>query len=276
MDVSLILIIMQKEIRDARRNRWFLLYAAAFAILTLALAWFSLAGMGNYGLAGFGRTTASLVNLVLLIVPLMGLTLGAISLGSERESGTLLYLLAQPLDRGELLLGKFLGLVVALTAALVIGFGLTGLVIGASGGLTQLNAFLTLTGLTILLATVSLSIGLLISAAANRSATAVGIALFVWLILVFFGDLGLMGTAVVLKFKAQQLLWLSFINPLQLFKTAALLNLRQNLEMMGPAGIFAARTYGKMLTPLLIGLLMAWIVAPLLITWRLFSRRGAV
>src|SRR5690554_3896657 len=129
IDIENVIILAQKELRDARRNRWFLLYALAFAGLSLALAWMALSGAGNYGLAGFGRTSASLINLILLIVPLMGLTLGAMGLAGEREQGTLLYMLAQPINQAELLLGKFLGLALALIAALGLGFGLTALLI---------------------------------------------------------------------------------------------------------------------------------------------------
>ncbi len=148
--------------------------------------------------------------------------------------------------------------------------------IGSFGGLTHLNAFLWLVLLTFLLAISSLSLGFLISAAVQRAATAVGVALFGWLLLVFLGDLGLMGTAVVLRFQAQELLWFSLANPLQLYKTAAILNLQQNLDLLGPAGVFALRTYGARLLPLLIGLLAAWTVVPLLITHQLFARRGAL
>lgn len=276
MDTQTILILIQKELRDARRNQWFLLYTIAFAVLSLALAWFSLAGMGHYGLAGFGRTGASLVNLILLIVPLMGLTLGALGLSTERENGTLLYLLAQPISPKELLLGKFLGLALALTAALGLGFGLTGALIALYGGMSNVASYLWLVGLAFLLAIVSLSLGFVVAAAVERAATAVGIALFLWLILVFVGDLGLMGTAVVLHLSANSLLWLSFLNPLQLFKTAAIYNFRASLEMMGPAGIYAVRQYGAQLLPLLITLLLLWAGLPLLLTHRLFARRGAL
>ncbi len=88
IDFENVYVLIQKELRDARHNRWFVLYTIAFAALSLALAWFALSGAGNFGLAGFGRTSASLINLVLLIVPLMGLTLGALSLAGEREKGT--------------------------------------------------------------------------------------------------------------------------------------------------------------------------------------------
>lgn len=274
IDIDNVFILTQKEITDARRNRWFLLYACAFTGLSLTLAWLALAGMGNYGLAGFGRTGATLINLILLIVPLMGLTLGALSLSSEREKGTLIYLMSQPINKAELLLGKFIGLALALLAALAIGFGLTGLLIAFNTGGTDVRGFLILMGLTFLLAMASLSLGFLISAVVQRSATAVGLALFLWLILVFFGDLGVMGTAVVLRLRIHQLFTLALSNPLQIFKIAAILNIRNNLELLGPAGIYALRTYGGALLWLLVGLLLGWTIVPLTITHKLFQKRG--
>ncbi len=276
MDFENVLILIQKELRDALRNRWFLLYAVAFAALSLALAWFSASGAGSYGVAGFGRTTAGLINLILLIVPLMGLTLGALALAGEREKGTLIYLLAQPVSGGELLLGKFIGLALALTAALVIGFGLTGVLMAFAGGGGDFVIYLTLLALSVLLGIASLSLGFLISAAVRRAATAVGLALFLWLALVYFGDLGLMGTAVVLQLDIQQLLALALVNPLQVFKIAAVLDLRDNLEVLGPAGIYAFRTYGAALWPLLVGLLLAWVVAPFALATRVFRKRGVL
>jgi ABC-type transport system involved in multi-copper enzyme maturation permease subunit len=55
IDFENVLILTQKELRDARRNRWFILYAVAFAGLALAMAWLALSGVGASGLAGFGR-----------------------------------------------------------------------------------------------------------------------------------------------------------------------------------------------------------------------------
>jgi Cu-processing system permease protein len=276
MDFENVLTLIQKELRDAFRNRWFLLYAIAFAALSLALAWFSVSGAGSFGVAGFGRTTAGLINLILLIVPLMGLTLGAMSLAGEREKGTLIYLMAQPISSVELLLGKFVGLALALTAALVIGFGLTGILMAFVGGGGDFQVYLTLLVLSVLLAVASLSMGFLISAAVKKAATAVGLALFLWLILVYFGDLGLMGTAVVMQIKVEQLLTLALINPLQVFKLAAVLDLRENLEVLGPAGIYAFRTYGRALWPLLVGLLFAWVVLPFLLATQVFKKRGVL
>jgi Cu-processing system permease protein len=251
------------ELRSSLRNRWFLLYALAFAVLAVALSSLSLTGAGMFGFAGFGRTAASLINLVLLIVPLMGLTIGAQSLAAEREKGTLAYLLAQPVSRAEVLWGKFVGLGIALLAALLLGFGLSAAVIAWQGGMVETAQYVALVGYSLLLALVTLSLGIFLSAWSRSSALAVGLALFAWLALVFLGDLGLMSTTVAMKVKIQTLFTLALINPLQVFKIAAVNSLRASLEILGPAGIYATRTYGDALTALLLGVLFLWVLLAL-------------
>ena len=100
------------------------------------------------GFAGFGRTAASLINLVLLIIPLMALTIGAQSISSELERGTMSYLLAQPIGRLEVFLGKYLGLALSLLASLALGFGISGVVMALSGsGAADPGAYVTLVAL---------------------------------------------------------------------------------------------------------------------------------
>jgi len=275
-DFKNILTITQKELQDARRNRWYLIYVVVFAVLSLALAWLGMTGLGDYGLAGFGRTAASIINIVLLIVPLMGLTLGAISLAGERERNTLLYLLAQPVTQLEVMLGKYLGLGIALFSALIFGFGISGILIAIKGGSAEIKLYSLMVLLAFLLALVSLSLGFLISSTVRKGSTAVSIALFIWLLLLVFGDLGLMGTAMVLKLGVSQLLTLTILNPMQIFKIAAILNLRGNLEVLGPAGIFALRTYGAQLMPVLVSILLAWILIPLGLAYTAFKKIGAL
>jgi Cu-processing system permease protein len=275
MDPRNLWIIARKELRDAGRNRWLLLYGAAFAILSLALSWLGAPTFFTSGLAGFGRTTASLINLVLLLVPLIGLTLGALSLASERERGTLACLLAQPVSLPEVLLGKFLGLSAALFVALSIGFGVSGVAIAWFGGGGQVGDYLALVGLTFVLALAALSIGLLVSAAARSTAASAGAALFCWLALVVLGDLGIMASAITLKFGLATLLTAALVNPLQVFKLAAVLAVRGSADVLGPAGSYAMARFGSALWPMLAAILAAWVVVPLLLAGALLRRRGA-
>jgi Cu-processing system permease protein len=235
-----------------------------------------LSGLGDYGLAGFGRTTASMINLILLIVPLMGLTLGAVSLAGERERGTLIYMLAQPVSQLEVLLGKFWGVGLSLLGALLIGFGLSGILIAWYGGTTAIGSYLALVGLTFLLVLVSLGIGMLISSVFRKADAAIGVSLFVWLILVFFGDLGIMGTTLTMKLDIKTVFGLALLNPLQVFKLAAIFSLRGNLEILGPIGSYAVRTYGSQLIPFFIGILLLWIGLTFGISSFIFKKMGAL
>jgi Cu-processing system permease protein len=276
LDFNNVITISLKELQDARRNRWYLIYVLVFTGLSLALAWMGMTGLGDYGLAGFGRTAASIINIVLLVVPLMGLTLGAISLAGERERNTLQYLLAQPVTQFEVLFGKYLGLAIALFSALVLGFGISGIFIALQGGSAEINLYLLMVLLAFMLALVSLSLGFLISSMVRKGSTAISIALFIWLLLLIFGDLGLMGTSIMLRLGVGQLLTLTLLNPMQIFKIAAILNIRGSLEVLGPAGIYALRTYGNQLMPGLIGILLAWTLLPLTFAYYAFRRSGAL
>ncbi|GAB4563174.1 MAG: ABC transporter permease subunit [Anaerolineae bacterium] len=269
------IVLAHKEFRDALRNRWFWLFSGAFTLLAVGVSWLGLAGIGGTGVAGFGRTAASLINLVLLFVPMMGLVLGALSLAGERESGAMLYLLAQPVTIYDLLAGKLLGLGAAVTGVIAIGFAMSGLVV-AWHGAAQVKPFAAIAGLTVALALISLSLGLCISAAPRRSATAVGFGLFVWLTLAFLGDLGIMGTAIAFRLDAGMLLTLVLLNPLQVCKIAAVMALQGGLDVLGPAGLLALRLYGDRLWALLGLVLFAWWAIPITVAAMLLRWRGGL
>ena len=267
-------ILSRKEISDARRNRWFILYTAIFALMALALSWLGLSGLGTYGLSGFGRTTASLINLVMLIVPLMGITMGAMSLSGERERGTLLYLFTQPLSKLEILTGKYFGLSLSILASLMFGFGISGVVIGLNTDVFSAQNYIVFLGLTYLLALISIGIGMLISSALRKADMALGIAIFVWLAVVFVGDLGLIGTIANFKLNIGLILFLTMINPLQAFKMLSILILRDNLEIFGPAGTYAMHVFGGAFAYILIAILIFWVVVPFIISWLILKYKG--
>lgn len=272
---SIVWILAQKELRDALRNRWFVLYALAFAALALAFSYLALASSGLVGFAGFGRTAASLINLVLLIVPLMALTIGAQSIAGETERGTLAYLLAQPVTRRQVFAGKYLGLALSLLGALALGFGVSGLVMAlGNAGAADPAAYVNLAGLAFLLSLAMLSVGMAISAWTRKASVAVGVGLFLWLAFVFLGDLGMMGTSIVLRMPIPTLFTLSLLNPTQLFKTAAILTINATLDVLGPAGIYALQRYGDALLGLLLAAVGVWIIAPALLAYGRLATRG--
>jgi Cu-processing system permease protein len=184
------------------------------------------------------------------------------------------YLLAQPVSRFEILLGKYLGLALALLASLCLGFGICAAVIGARGAGADALSFLKLVMLAYALALYMLSVGMLISAFARRSSVALAATVFAWLGLVFLGDLGLMGSTLAFKLNVQQMLGMAMLSPLQVFKMASLSSIHASLDVLGPAGLYATQHWGDRLGCIFAGVFAAWIVLPLALAQLVFIRRG--
>ena len=89
--------------------------------LALAVASAGYILSGGHGVQDFSRTAVSLVQLVLLLVPLASLVFGGLALTPDRGAAELLY--SQPVPRGAILIGRMLGVWLALAAAELIGFG---------------------------------------------------------------------------------------------------------------------------------------------------------
>jgi len=271
-----VILFAKREYLDALSSKWFILYTCAFTVLAIAVSFMSLAGSGSQGFAGFGRTTAGLLNLIMLVVPLMALIAGAGSIAGERERGTLLYLLAQPISRAELLLGKYLGLAIAMCCSMGIGFGLSAGVLAWRAGGVGLGSFGMLILYTCMLSLSMLSIGMLISVLSRRSGIATGLGLFAWLVLVFVSDLGLMAGTMIFKLRVQQVFTLAIANPLQAFKMGVIVNMNASLDVLGPVGTYASHTFGSSLSWMLTLMLMLWMVIPLLLGMILFQKRGGI
>lgn len=272
MDPLILRTIGGKELRAGLRNRWFLLYTLLFLVLSVAFATVAIAGSTLTGQPGFGRTSAGLMNLMLLIVPLIGLTVGAQAIVAEREDRFLDFQLAQPVAPAEVYIGKYLGAAVSLILMLAFGLGAAGVILAVRGGAADVADFLLLVLLTMLLGLAMLSCGYLVSSFAPRTATALGIAVTLWLVFVMLGDLGLMGSAAIMKMTPGTLLGLTLVNPLDVYKLAGVSLLQSSLDVLGPAGAYAIDRFGSGLIGLLLGLLVLWIVLPLPIGYWLFRR----
>jgi Cu-processing system permease protein len=267
--------IAARELRDAVSSRWFVLYVLAFAGLGLAVSFVSAGAAGGSGFSGFGRTTAGLINLVLLVVPLMALTAGAGSVASDRERGMLAYVLSQPVSRTELLLGKYAGLAAALLACLCLGLGLSTLLLAWRGHASGPAAMLWLAGLSLCLTLSMLALGFLISVLARKSSVATG-TVFVWLLLVFGSDLGLLAGSLAFRLRIEHVFGLCLANPLQVFKMWSLTAIGAPLDVLGPAGLYAQDEFGPRVQGLFAASLTLWAALPLALAAAVFARRSPV
>ena len=90
----------------------------------------------------------------------------------------------------------------------------------------------------------------------------------------FLSDLGLIGTSVVLQLSPRSLLWLSLVNPAQVFRIVVLDGIQRNLEVLGPCGLYATEVLGDWLPLALMGILVLWAVVPFVISVLLLRNRG--
>ncbi len=109
MHLTPIRIVAAKEFRDRLRNRWVIGVALTFTALALVIAYFGTAQQGTVGFHSIELTIASLVSLVIYLVPLIALMLGFDAIVGERERGSLGLLLSMPVTRTEVLIGKYCG-----------------------------------------------------------------------------------------------------------------------------------------------------------------------
>jgi len=229
---------------------------------------------GAVGFQGFARTSASLLNMVLYIVPLVALTMGTLSFTSEKSAGELLF--AQPVTRGEILLGKFMGLFASIFTATLVGFGLAGIIIAAEAGTEGSWRYPWFVGFSLLLALVFLSLSAFISALCGRKSKALGVALFVWFFFVLFYDLLVIGGTFLLKEQtANTLIFGSlFGNPVDMVRIASLMTLNgKNIFGAGGAALLKFLGGEGLSIALLLVALSVWVVAPLLFAQRLLRRQ---
>jgi len=129
----------------------------------------------------------SFVAILGFLIPLMAIGLGFDSVNSEFNRRTLSRLLAQPIYRDALLMGKFLAglatLAVSLTALwlMVIGLGL--IFLGVPPGTEEIARSLVFLVIAIFYAGVWLSLSMLLSIVFRSPATAALVALGIWLFL---------------------------------------------------------------------------------------------
>jgi Cu-processing system permease protein len=258
-------LFARQELVLALRSRWTQIFAVVFGVLSFAVAGAGYVLSGGHGVQDFSRTAVSLVQLVLLLVPLTALAVGVLSLAPERGAAELVY--SQPVARRTILLGKLLGLFQALAAAQAVGFGAAGAVVYGQSGSEGVGGFLLLVAASLVTTAVFLGLAALLSAGAvgRKRTRALALALVVWFAAVALFDLAALGLASLLPSgtASRVLMAAAVVNPVGAVRTAALLGI-QGTGAFGAASLalfrFAGGPWG---TAAVLGLsILFWLVAP--------------
>jgi Cu-processing system permease protein len=271
---SHLLAIARLELVAAGRLKWIRLLTAAFALLAAAAAYSAGAANDLSGADGFARTTMTLVPVVLILVPLSALILG-IS-GQCAESGSEPFLFGQPVSRATVLVGRWLGESAALAGAIATGLGVGACIVAFGSGADGLPQFAFFVGISIVLATIFLSIASAIAAATEKRVVALGVGIFAWFFFVLLYDGAALSLAgwITGSLGGRVLFGSVFANPADLVRVVAL-SIAGTPNVLGAAGDAWVRFLGgtTIATTIATTALVAWIAAPLLAGIRLIGAR---
>ncbi|MGH9368981.1 MAG: ABC transporter permease [Thermoanaerobaculia bacterium] len=268
------LLCARRELRLAVRSRWTQAFAAVFGALSLAVAASGYVLSGGAGMQDFARTAASLMQLVLLIVPLTALVIGVLALSPERGEAELLF--SQPVSRPAVLYGQLAGLFAALAGAEAIGLGAAGLVIFGRSGPLGAGAYGLLFASALLLTAIFLGIAALLAAGGpGRRARALALALIVWFAAVVLWDVAALALATLLPSgpASRVLIVAALANPIDAVRTGTLLAI-EGTTAFGAASLALLRfTKGPAGAATLVALsTLAWATLPAALAARRLSR----
>jgi Cu-processing system permease protein len=269
-----VLLVAKQEFVINRRNKWVAIFALAFTLLTFFVSYFGMVTSGYSGFQDFARTSTSLIKLSGFLIPLFSLLVGVFSFITQPDYLELM--ISQPLTRSQIIFGKFIGLSLTLLSATIIGFTVPGVIISLSIGTEGALGYLMTVIFLILQGLVFLGCAILIAQITNRQQLAIGIAVGVWIFFEVIYGLIILGTTIYFEAEIlKYLLIFSLIgNPIDLTRVLSLIAIG-GLEFFGPAGATLYKIAGSQILALAYGIigLIFWLVLPLLISLKLFSKQ---
>jgi Cu-processing system permease protein len=250
--------IVKYVLQDILRNKIVLAYTAFLLVVSISM--FNLGGGGAKGIL-------SLLNIMLIVVPLVSVVFSTIHFYNSYEFIELL--VAQPVPRSRIFLSQYIGLAGALTVALLIGVGIPTLIFdGSILGFTMLAVGI---GLTLIFT----SLALLASVLARDKAKGIGFALLLW----FYFSLIYDGLVLLLMFSfadypLEKFMWLfTALNPVDLARITILLQM-DVAALMGFTGATYKAFFGSSMGIVFsVFVMLVWMIVPLWLGLRVFKRK---
>lgn len=273
--MKMLWILTMKELRDGFRNRWIAAAIIVLGILALVLSVLGSAPTGSIRASELDISVISLASLSVYLIPLIALMLSFDAMVGEFERGTMMLLLTYPVTRWQVIMGKFLGHVLILFIAILVGYGgaVIAMILFTGSGTDGWQAYVVMMASSMLLGAVFIALGYLVSVLVKERATAVGAAIGLWLVFVVLYDLLLFGALTLDKDQliGQQLFsMLMLVSPTDTYRILNLSSFEGVSEAAGIAGVASEAGLGG---TLLVSAMLLWVVVPLAGTLLVFQRR---
>lgn len=169
----------RQELRLSLRQRSFYIFLLLFFLMVAIICSIQkkVPGVGDYS-----NMTATLMNVILYLLPLICLLLGSFTMTQEKEDGSYLLLLSYPLSAHSYIIGKYLGQFTAQWVVVTFSFSLTGLLnLLFSFGIT-LKWFFLLYSFSVLLLLCFLATAILVGVITDNRWQALMSSIMIWFI----------------------------------------------------------------------------------------------
>lgn len=236
------LLIAKYDIKESVRSKWFLLYVLLYVAL---IAFFFTTGVVDSRVAGFSGLSRMLllfIQICIIILPIFILITTVRSISNDREMGSLEYLLSFSLSLKEYFFGKVLGRAFVVITPIMLALLLALIVAFFKGASIVFSVVLVMSLLLFSLAFVFLAFGFFISALIKNSEFALGFAFVLWIFLLAFMDLTLIGFMMKSGVSENIIYGVALANPLQVFRIGAMALFDPNLSVIAPAAYFILDT----------------------------------
>jgi ABC-2 type transport system permease protein len=259
-------LIAYLDIRESLRSKWFYVYALVFGGL---MGLFFVTGVSDsvvMGFTGLSRMMLIFIQVTIIILPIFILITTVKSISGDRESNVLEYMLSFPVSLRDYYWGKMLGRFITVFTpvffALILGvvFGLF------HGGDLPWRMIGLYSVLLFSMSFVFLGIAFWLSTIVKSSDIALGGAFVIWIALLAFIDIALMGLMLQNRLDDNIIVTLAMLNPIEVFRIGAITLFDPELTVIGPVAYYLLDTLGSVwlmvyavMYPIVLGTLFAFL-----------------
>lgn len=245
------------------RSRWSYVYFLFYLLLGVVLLF-----LNN----DLSKAVITLMNVIIILVPLIGTIFGVMYYYNSREFTELL--LAQPVKRSSIFLGQYYGVATSLSMSLVIGLGMPFVFYGIFNSnaiwdfslLLVTGAFLTF---------IFTALAFVIALSNENKIKGFGYAILLWLFMaVIYDGIFLMSLLYFEDYPLDKFsLVATMLNPVDLSRVLILLKLDIS-ALLGYTGAVFQKFFGTSFGLVLSSALLAlWVLVPTFFIWRIAKRK---
>ncbi len=237
--------ILKTDIKQNLRSKSFWIYSLLFGGFVATMFATGITESQVVGFVGLSRLMITFMQVSMVILPIYVLISTVRSVVGDRENGVLEYTLSLPISFSNYYWGKFLGRFFVIYVPVVIallGAAIWGKIINLD---VPWDLFFLYSALLAVMVFFFLGFSMFISTITRSQEMALSTAFIVWLILVAFMDILLIGLMLKMRINPELVIGASLFNPLQVFRTGSLILFDPKLTVMGPVSYYILDTVSR-------------------------------